>query len=706
MPISTHISDEHLTADTPLALVSGIGKAQLSALRDLGLRTVKDLVFHLPFRYDDFSACVPLSSVSDGQQVTVVAELKRISAKRSFQRRMMMTEALIADDSGELGVIWFRQPFLAKSLQVGKTYRLAGKVSRTRYGLRLASPIVEPSDRVCSVLQPLMPVYPLTSGISQLVMRKLMRRMEKTMAKWLDPLPEEIIKRNELSKLSDALNGIHFPDSWPHSQKARKRLAFDELLRLQVTIAKLRALREKGNAPEVKFSQEVVKDFVAHLPFQLTEDQRRAAWTAIQEMEKGVPMNRLLDGDVGSGKTAVAAVAMVNVAASGYQSALMAPTEILAKQHFQTLTKLFAGRSESTSLWTNSYKFSSVGGREVEYSGKKSVEELRAMIGSGEVSVVIGTHALVEETLSFNALALAVVDEQHRFGVNTRKKLTGKGGLDGLTPHLLSMTATPIPRSLALTFFGDLDISLLLHKPSGRQPIKTQVFLADDGRKKAYEVVRREVESGRQAFVVCPLIEVSDKLGVASVTETFERLQNGELSGLRLGVLHGKLKPNEKDSVMRDFVEGKLDVLVSTSVVEVGVDVPNATVMCIEGAERFGLAQLHQFRGRVGRGGHASHCLLLPSASFDGTDGRLDNFASTDDGFALAELDLKLRGMGDLLGSRQSGFPALKAAKLTDLELVTRAKTEAEILLTAGNLESGELADYLRLEIGDDVHME
>jgi len=688
--------------------MTGIGRTGLAALGGLGLATVADLAFHLPYRYDDFSAVTSLDRVREGENVSAVVRLVRVAGRRSFGRRLAMSEAVIADEHGELGVTWFNQPYLARSLQAGVTYRFAGKVTRTRRGLRLVNPLVERAEIEAGYLRPLMPVYPTTRGMSQHVLRKLMRRLEPVMHGWPDPMPPAVRARHRLVGLADALVGIHFPENWGQERSARRRLAFDELMRIQLAVAKLREMREQTNAPAVSFDEAGVKAFVASLPFKLTDDQRRAAWTVIKDTGLRRPMNRLLDGDVGSGKTAVAAIAMANAAAAGFQSALMAPTEILAKQHFETLLRMFAGRSERLALWTNAYKRSAVGGREIDHHGKAATGELQASVAAGEADIIIGTHALIETGLDFRALALAVVDEQHRFGVRSRRLLAEKGGLEGLTPHLLSMTATPIPRSLALTVFGDLDLSLLKEKPAGRRPVRTEVGLDEAGRGRAYGFVRAEAAAGRQTFVVCPLIDPSDNLGSASVTELAERLRGEELSGLEIGVLHGRLKAAEKERVMREFSEGRLPVLVSTSVIEVGVDVPNATAMVIEGAERFGLAQLHQFRGRVGRGVHSARCYLLPGATGDADEvaRRLKDFAATQDGFALAELDLKRRGPGDILGERQSGFPALKAAVITDVALLAEAReAAAEVAGTLEEPENAALKNYLAVEVGE-VHLE
>ncbi|MEA3249550.1 MAG: ATP-dependent DNA helicase RecG, partial [Patescibacteria group bacterium] len=453
-----------------------------------------------------------------------------------------------------------------------------------------------------------------------------------------------------------------------------------ELLRLQLVMGRTRRMREGKDAPAIPFDQDATKEFVDSLPFTLTGDQKRSAWEMIRDMEKSAPMNRLLDGDVGSGKTVVAAVVAANAAQAGFQSALMAPTEILAYQHYKTLTEMF-GRKVRLALWTNSYKRLWSGSRETECKGKDAVVRLAERIADGKVSVVVGTHALVEKTLDFDRLAFVVIDEQHRFGVRTRRLLREKGSAGNTEPHLLSMTATPIPRSLALTVYGDLDLSILREKPKDRKMIETKVVSAR-GRRKAYDFIRGQLQDGRQAFVVCPLIDKSDMLGVTSVTEEYERLKNEVFPDIEVAMLHGRMSASEKEDIMARFKGGDCRVLVSTSVVEVGVDVSNATVMCIEGADRFGLAQLHQFRGRVGRGEHQSYCFLFPATYGPAVRERLGIMEATDDGFVLAEKDLKMRGPGDLLGEEQSGhFPALRMASIADMDLIRDARVVAEKIL-------------------------
>ena len=694
------------TLETAIADLKGVTRRHVLALREAGITTVRDILFCFPNRYEDFSVHAPIAAVAAGGHVTLVAKVLKVRNRRSFRRRMTITEAVIGDGTGEMVAIWFNQPYLAKSLVIDGEYRFAGKAVKTKFGLRLANPLYEARDAAKNFVRPLMPVYPLSGGLSQFAMRKLVASCKDAIADIGDPLPAGIRKARGLLGKEEAVAGAHFPATLEERDAARRRLAFDEILALQLSIGRTKRLRSAKRAAAVVFDEEGTRAFVRSLPFSLTDDQRKAAWATLKDMAADTPMHRLLDGDVGSGKTVVAAVAMVNSARAGYQSALMAPTEILACQHFETFKRFFEKQGLTIALWTNSYHRSATGGKEMACSSKKEIERLKDAIASGEVGAIIGTHALIEESMRFSALAFAAIDEQHRFGVRTRQLLCKKSGIPGVEPHLLSMTATPIPRSLALTVFGDLDISLLREKPKGRPEVTTRV-LPPQAKKEAYARIREEVALGRQAFVICPLIDPSDSLGVESVTEAHKRLAKDEFQGIAMAMLHGRLTAAEKESVMADFVEGRSSVLVSTSVVEVGVDVPNATVMCIEGAERFGLSQLHQFRGRVGRGAHRSICFLLPSAASPATDERLSVMTSHADGFTLAEKDLELRGPGDFLGTAQSGHPALRMASLGDLDLIAAAKDTASALLDADPdlVRHPDLRQFLAVEI-EDAHME
>lgn len=683
-----------LSLDTPVASLGVTAKRRADILADMGLHTVRDLLFHFPLRHEEFLSSVEIESVQPDTSISITARIVKSSNKRLFRRRMTMTEAVLDDGTGTLTALWFNQPYLVKNLAAGRVFRFTGKVTKNKFGLRLMNPMYEAMDRGAVSTETivaqatasddaLLPVYPLTVGMSQNALRKIVSLALPATTQVEDPLPDDIRKEHKLLALADAMRGIHAPTDAASLRAARHRLAFDEVLRLQLALGRMRRLREARPAPTVPYGtteQRAIKSFVASLPFTLTADQKVAAERTLRDMVKGHQMHRLLDGDVGSGKTVVAAIAMMNSARAGFQSAMMAPTEILASQHYATLSRLFAKQPFSVALWTNAYKRVMRGGKEIVCANKKEALALGDDIASGGVQIVIGTHALVETAMRFSALALAVVDEQHRFGVRIRSMLTEKSGMPGLEPHLLSMTATPIPRSLALAMFGDLDLSVLKEKPKGRQVISTCVVLKKD-RSAAYDKVCEEIAAGRQAFIVCPLIDPSDVLGVASVTDEYEKLRKKELLGISVGMLHGKMTAPEKERAMADFLEKKTMALVSTSVVEVGVDIPNASVMCIEGAERFGLAQLHQFRGRVGRGAHQSYCYLLPTSASPGVKARLNAVVKHDDGFSLAEKDLELRGPGDVLGTAQSGYPEFRMASFADAALIADAKEAAEAIL-------------------------
>lgn len=648
-----------LKLETSITQVAGVGEVLASKLKRLGIYTVRQLLYYFPFRYEDFSQVSKIADLQPGQLVTIAVQIEMIGAKRSPRRRLVLTEAVVTDESDRLKVIWFNQPFIAKTLKVGDKIFLSGKVIVDRFGLSLQNPSYERMKEETVHTARLVPLYPLTEGITQKQIRFFINEiigLSETVTEWI---PAELLKKNTLPALSDALRGIHFPKNHQELQLSLERLKFDELFVLQLRAEMLRQELARVHAPQIKFAIEPVKEFVASLPFELTKDQRVAAWEIFQDIAKGEPMNRLLEGDVGSGKTAVAALALFLVAHNGFQGAIMAPTEILAKQHFETLQKMFAHTNISIALVTHS-----------TVAKKSERTKIYEAIKSGEITIVIGTHALLSEGVEFKNLGLVIVDEQHRFGVTQRKTMKEKSGLEKAEPHFLSMTATPIPRSLALTLYGDLDVSQLRVKPAGRLPIETQVVSPHE-RQKKYEFIREQVRLGRQVFVICPTINADEK---KSVTVEYEHLAKEIFPDLRVGWLHGKMKAVEKDATMQTFASGALDVLVSTSVVEVGVNIPNASVMLIEGADSFGLAQLHQFRGRVGRSEYQSYCLVFTDSDSAKTKERLAFFASTTDGFRLAEFDLETRGPGEVYGQAQSGLMQLKLATLQDTILIKQAR--------------------------------
>jgi ATP-dependent DNA helicase RecG len=689
---------------TPLTQLKCVGASIGKRLTGIGLNVIEDLLWYFPYRYDDFTRTIKIKDLQAGVAANVVGQIELIENRRAHRRRMYITEALINDGTETLKVIWFNQPFIGKTLKVGDTVSLAGRAEDQGI-LTMASPVYEkvyppslaglgtsasaslwrdgPPERGINLIHTagLVPNYHLTEKITQKQLRFLISQVIDLAKNLTDALPDEIRKKLNLLPLGEAVKLIHFPKKWADIDEARRRLAFDELFLLQLKSQLVKKDRDSARAEIIQFKEKDTKEFVAGLPFKLTDDQRQAAWTILGDLGKSRPMSRLLNGDVGSGKTLVAAIALLNAALNSKQGVLMAPTEILAQQHFNTFSRLLAGFPLRIALLTNNYR--SLNDAEPAPAQEKKTEirkKILQMIKAGEIDIVIGTHALLQEDVKFKNLALAVIDEQHRFGVEQRKALMAKSGHPDLTPHLLSMTATPIPRSLALALFGDLDISVIKQMPVGRKPILTKI-VPEEKRAAAYNFIRQQIEAGRQAFVICPLIEESDLYGVKSVKEEFFKLDKAVFPEIKMAALHGRLKAKEKEEIMRGFLLDDYKILVSTSVIEVGVDVPNATIMMIEGADRFGLAQLHQFRGRVGRGAEQSYCFLFPSTNDERTRQRLGSLEKTNDGFALAKIDLKLRGSGEIFGTAQSGFPELKIATLWDYELMQQAQQEAIALL-------------------------
>lgn len=650
--------------ETKTAALPRVGKATASLLKKLGLETVHDLLFYFPFRYDDFSRTSRIADLRPGLTASIGGTIELIQNKKSPRRRLFLTEALISDGSDSLKVIWFNQPFLARSYKVGDQLSLAGKVTEAYGQLQMISPLAEKAASGQGLhTSGLVPNYHLTANLGQKVLRRLMKEVISAAGQEPEWLPEGIRQRLGLLGLKDALHQIHFPRSAAEVRAAQKRLSFEELFLRQLKSQMIKRSLQARTAPAIAFREKETRAFVASLPFALTEDQRRTAWEILNDLEKTSPMSRLLEGDVGSGKTLVVVIALLNTALNGQQALLMAPTEILARQHYATINGYLSEYKLKIALATGSRKDQ----------------------GFKQADIIIGTHALIQKKAIFKRLALAVVDEQHRFGVSQRQHVLEANREDRLTPHFLSLTATPIPRSLALAIYGDLKVSLIQQKPAGRKEIITRL-VKDEKRAAAYDFVRREIASGRQAFVICPLIDPSDKLGVKSVKEEHARLEREVFPDIKIGLLHGKLKNKEKEKIMEDFLNQRIQILVATTVVEVGIDVPNATIMLIEGAERFGLAQLHQFRGRVGRAGHQSYCLLFPSQEEIAnpvTQERLEAMTKYNDGFSLAKIDLKLRGAGELYGTGQSGFPELQIASLFDAENISQAQNEAARLIAA-----------------------
>lgn len=683
---------------TPIEEIPKVGPQYQKKLKKLGIKNVKDLLFHFPHRYEDFSNFVPISKARLGETISVKGKILSIENTRTWKKRMNLTQAIVEDGSGAIKVIWFNQPFLTNTLKNGTLVSLSGKVALGKKETYLSSPIYEkisPADFNRESFQEingnlthtgrLVPVYPETEGLSSRWLRYIIRPFlvqlsdpsldEKEKNKISEPLPEKIIKKHQLMPIEQALWQIHFPDSMKSAKKARERFSFESLITIQLTVLREKLRLAKEKAIKIPLNLDLIKEFLKKLPFKLTDSQKKSSWQILKDMEKERPMNRLLEGDVGSGKTVVAAMAGLSAAKAGYQAVLMAPTEILAKQHFKTFKGLVKNFNLKIGLLTGETKT------------------------KGKADILIGTHALIQEGVKFQKLALVILDEQHRFGVEQRAKLCQNSST---IPHLLSMTATPIPRTMALTIYGDLDLSLLDELPKGRKKIITSV-VPPEKRKAAYGFIRKQVKEGRQVFVICPRIESATKTSsekkrkdffgwaeVKAVKEEHEKLSKIIFPDLKIGQLHGKMKPDEKEKIMKNFKNKKIDLLVSTSVVEVGIDVPNATVMMIEGAERFGLSQLHQFRGRVGRSEYQSFCFLFTSSSAKKTHQRLKALISSENGFALAEKDLEIRGPGEILGKSQWGVPDLAMDSLKDVFLLEKTKKTAKELLE----EDPELKKY------------
>ena len=639
-----------------------------AALARLGIATPRQALFSLPFRYDDFSELRGLGELVPDEKQSARARVTAVKVEKGFGRRPQRVIAQLADETGTAEAIWFGRRFVEARLREGDEILVSGKVTLRGWRPQFTSPEFSPADRESMHTGRVVPVYRLVGGVTQKRVRELLARiLERALPAVTDPLTQE--ERDGLPPLVEALGAAHFPEEAGEVWPALDRLAFDELLALQLTLAQAQQARAGLRAARVEVDPAELERLVAALPFALTGDQRRAVDEVVADLALDQPMRRLLQGDVGSGKTAVAAVALAAVVGGGWQAALMAPTEILARQHHAGLAPLLEA----------------LGVRAEFLSGSLSAarkREIHDAIEAGEAEVVIGTHAVISEAVVFQRLGLAVVDEQHRFGVAQRAALQAKGG--DLEPHVLALTATPIPRTLALTFYGDLAISTIHELPPGRQPIRTEVRdRAALPRIEAF--LASEAAAGRQAFVVVPLVAESDALTVASAEAEVERLR-GSLPELRIGLVHGQQRADARDTTMQAFAAGELDLLVATTVIEVGIDVPNASVMLIEDAERFGLAQLHQLRGRVGRGSERSYCILLSDATDDLARERLEVVRGSSDGFEIAEADLRLRGAGNLLGTRQSGLPPLRVASLFEprhLRLAERARALAQGLVAA-----------------------
>jgi len=688
---------EKITLNTPVSHLKGIGRRYEQALKDAGIEQVKDFLFYFPFRYDDYSKITLIKNLKLGEKVTIEGKIKDVEKKATFRRRMSIIEALVEDKTGSMRLIWFNQPFLKNSLRKGQTYRFSGKTDFNKGYLTINNPTFEKTNTKAVNTGRLLPVYHENSTLTSRWLRKQVFPLLYLSKKIPETLPQPLLKEYDLMTLPEAITEVHFPLSEKSKDASRYRLAFEELFLIQLHLGKQRLKWKKHTAPKIPIDLKNVRSFVKKLPFKLTDAQRKSAWEIIQDLSKTHPMNRLLEGDVGAGKTVVAAIAALVTAKKDYQTVFLAPTEILAEQHFKTL-KEFLGKFTSQSeigLFTRSQS-------RTAYK-KLQRKEFLKKLKEGKIKIISGTHALLQTDVEFSNLGLVIIDEQHRFGVEQRAHLQKEIRKKSKnTPHLLSMSATPIPRTLALAVYGDLELSIVNELPKGRQEILTRI-ITPARRDQMYEFIKKEVEKGRQIFVICPLIEEQNKeeldyfskdywekrqqIEVKAAVHEQKNLKKNIFPKFKIGLLHGKLKSKEKEKVMDEFKKGKIDILVSTSVVEVGVDIPNATVMLIEGAERFGLAQLHQFRGRVGRGKHQSYCFLSLSEGGVTANRRLNALVKCSDGFALAEKDLAIRGPGEFIGTRQSGLPDLTMASLSDTNLIsTTSQAAKNILKKSSNL--------------------
>ncbi|MBI4054003.1 MAG: ATP-dependent DNA helicase RecG [Candidatus Doudnabacteria bacterium] len=662
----------------PVSKLPGVGEKNAQRMKRLGIFTVDDLVHYFPFRYDDLSQITNIRDLKTGGRYTISATITQKKLRGTRNPRFKILEALAHDNTGSIFLVWFNQPYLDEIFKIGATYLFSGTTTFYKT-LQMQNPIWEETRPDPTHTGRIVPVYQLTAGIYPKWFRTLIKKVLSALPDLADPLPEEVRSGEKLIRHNDAIRTVHFPQSQPKLEQARYRLAFDELLFYQLKILLHKKQLKEATGIPIPFNREIAKKFVSALPFTLTDSQKIAAWEIIKDLSRAQPANRLLAGDVGSGKTVVAALATLQTLCAGRNAVFMAPTEILAKQHFETFTGLPEIKRFPIVLLTSSNTLL------FEKNAVALVKkpQLLKMLPQINPFVLIGTSALIQKNTALPSFGLTIIDEQHRFGVQQRAKLAVRRltrNETRLVPHFLSLTATPIPRTLALTLYGDLDVSQITQMPTGRKPVATAV-VAEPEQARAFGEIEKQIKQGRQAFVVCPIIDPSDALGVNSATAEYERLKSEIFKTRRLGLLHGRLAPREKQKTITQFKNQELDILVATPIVEVGMDFPNATVMLIEGAERFGLAQLHQLRGRVGRSHHPSFCYLLAVNHSGKSRKRLEALTQHHNGLELAEIDLKLRGPGELYGRLQSGYPQFKIADVFDTDLLLKTHQHARAIL-------------------------
>lgn len=701
--------------DTSIEKVPRITAPYQKRLGKLGIKTVRDLFFHFPHRYEDFSNIINITDLRLNETACVCGKILEIKNRRTPKKWMMLTEAILQDKTGAIKIVWFNQPYLVKNIKPGSNVYLAGKVLLKEGGAYLSNPVYERfRDQTSALVHTgrIIPIYPETERLSSRWLRYILKLLLIKLGNQIpETLPQEIIKKHDLLPIQKAIQEIHFPNSENLAKKARQRFSFEQLFLLQLFVLKEKVKISKQKGIIIPFNLAITKDFVKSLPFKLTNAQRKCSFQILKDTEKPRPMSRLLQGDVGSGKTIVATIAALNTIKAGYQVAFMAPTEILANQHFKNISQILKNFDVKIGLLTSKEQKTFSNAKTTKISKKEILQQLK----NKEIDFLIGTHALIQKSVKFANLALVILDEQHRFGTEQRAQLEQQR----ITPHLLSMTATPIPRTLALTIYGNLDLCLIDEMPKGRKKIITKI-VSPKNRKQAYDFIRKQVKEKKQVFVICPRIEQTENndLNIVSeqalswseakaVKQEYAKLSKEIFPDLKIKVLHGKMKSEEKEIIMKDFKNKKIDILISTSVVEVGIDIPNATVMMIEGTERFGLSQLHQFRGRVGRSEHQSYCFLFTDSFAEKTRQRLRALISCENGFELAEKDLQIRGPGDFLGKRQSGIPDLAMASLKNIRLVIKTRNAAlKILAKDSELKKYPVLKDRLKEFGKRIHLE
>lgn len=714
MPIEPIKKELQISLQTSVRDLPTVGESITKAFTTLGISAVADLLYNFPTRYMDYRKKVNIAAAIEGETITIVGRIKTVRANLGFRARMAYSEIIIEDGTGNIKAVWFNQTWVAKSLKVGDEIILSGKVSfyKTLQFTNPAYELINPDSTTPDSAATnaglhtgrLVPIYRRSDLIPLRTLRKLVQMCLSAAEDLEDFVPSKLGKTKKLIPLAQAVQALHFPETDEEINAARFRIAVDDVLPQQLAVLLRKDLKAGEQGLTVKANIPQVKTFLSTLPFSLTASQKRAAWDIFQDMETGAPMNRLLQGDVGSGKTIVAILAALQTAGSGMQTIVLAPTEILAKQHYDTFRSVL-GSGEGVALFTRT--FTNTNGKEI------AKDKLLQQLKSSAIKICIGTHALLQGNSEFHKLGLVIIDEQHRFGVSQRGLLVKTGGSDvqgkkratKTRPHLLSMSATPIPRTLAMSLYADLAVSTLSHVPTGRKPVNTTVVPEAD-RESAYDYIRQEAGAGHQAFVVTPRVEDTTTSEVRSVKKEFARLQKEVFPNLRLGLLYGKMKGAEKETVMADFALGKLDVLVTTSVIEIGIDIPNATAMIIEGSERFGLAQLHQLRGRIGRNNYDCRCFLFTTEDSQQDTKRLTALAKINDGFKLAELDLEERGFGDLFGKEQSGFMFRFPKFITVKALITARDVAAEIHQIDPNLDKSKPLKELALQYLEEIHEE